>query len=69
VEHLENVGCWLFPVIEGRRKLELEAATGKIRSLGYKATPQWTTVPGPLIAEWCQSLGEVQARCPEVGPS
>ena len=47
--------------------LRLGAAVGKIRGRGYKATPQRLAVLGALAAEQHQSLGEIRARCPEVG--
>jgi Fur family ferric uptake transcriptional regulator len=47
--------------------LRLGAAVGKIRGRGYKVTPQRLAVLGALAAEQHQSLGEVRARCPEVG--
>jgi Fur family ferric uptake transcriptional regulator len=40
---------------------------GRIRGLGYKATPQRHAVLRALAAEQHQSLGEIRARCPEVG--
>jgi Fur family ferric uptake transcriptional regulator len=45
----------------------LETVVGKIRGRGYKATPQRLAVLGALAAEQHQSLGEIRARCPEVG--
>jgi Fur family ferric uptake transcriptional regulator len=47
--------------------LGLGAVVGRIRGLGYKATPQRLAVLKALAAEQHQSLGEVRARCPEVG--
>jgi Fur family ferric uptake transcriptional regulator len=47
--------------------LRLGAVVGKIRGRGYKATPQRLAVLGALAAEQHQSLGEIRARCPEVG--
>jgi Fur family ferric uptake transcriptional regulator len=47
--------------------LRLGAAVGKIRGRGYKVTPQRLAVLGALAAEQHQSLGEIRARCPEVG--
>ena len=45
----------------------LEAAVRKIRSRGYKATPQRLAVLGALAEEQHQSLEAIRARCPEVG--
>jgi Fur family ferric uptake transcriptional regulator len=47
--------------------LRLGAVVGKMRGRGYKATPQRLAVLGALAAERHQSLGEIRARCPEVG--
>jgi Fur family ferric uptake transcriptional regulator len=47
--------------------MRLGAAVGKIRGHGYKVTPQRLAVLGALAAEQHQSLGEIRARCPEVG--
>jgi Fur family transcriptional regulator, ferric uptake regulator len=47
--------------------LGLGAVVGRIRGLGYKATPQRIAVLKALAAEQHQSLGEIRARCPEVG--
>jgi Fur family transcriptional regulator, ferric uptake regulator len=47
--------------------LGLGAVVGRIRGLGHKATPQRLAVLRALIAEQHQSLGEIRARCPEVG--
>ena len=47
--------------------MRLGAAVGKIRGRGYKVTPQRLAVLGALGAEQHQSLGEIRARCPEVG--
>jgi Fur family ferric uptake transcriptional regulator len=47
--------------------LGLGAVVGRIRGLGYKATPQRLAVLRALAAEQHQSLGEIRARCPEVG--
>jgi Fur family transcriptional regulator, ferric uptake regulator len=47
--------------------LELGAVVGRVRGLGYKATPQRLAVIRALAAEQHQSLGEIRARCPEVG--
>ncbi|MDQ3792949.1 MAG: transcriptional repressor [Actinomycetota bacterium] len=48
-------------------RLGLEAAVRKIRSRGYKATPQRLAVLGALAEEQHQSLEAIRARCPEVG--
>jgi Fur family ferric uptake transcriptional regulator len=45
----------------------LEAAAGKIRGGGYKATPQRLAVLAAVAAEQHQSLEGIRARCPEVG--
>ncbi len=45
----------------------LEAAIGKMRGGGYKATPQRTAVLRALAEEQHQSLEEIRARCPGVG--
>jgi Fur family transcriptional regulator, ferric uptake regulator len=47
--------------------LELGAVVGRVQGLGYKATPQRLAVIRALAAEQHQSLGEIRARCPEVG--
>jgi Fur family ferric uptake transcriptional regulator len=47
--------------------LGLGAVVGRIRGLGYKATPQRLAVLRALAAVQHQSLGEIRARCPEVG--
>ena len=47
--------------------MRMEAAVGKIRGRGYKATPQRLAVLGALAAEQHQALEEIRARCPEVG--
>jgi Fur family ferric uptake transcriptional regulator len=47
--------------------LGLGAVVGRIQGLGHKATPQRLAVLRALIAEQHQSLGEIRARCPEVG--
>jgi Fur family transcriptional regulator, ferric uptake regulator len=44
-----------------------EAAVGKIRSCGYKATPQRQAVLSAIAARRHQGLEEIRARCPEVG--
>ena len=48
-------------------ELEFEAAIGKMRGGGYKATPQRAAVLRALVAERHQSLEEIRARCPDVG--
>jgi len=45
----------------------LEAAAGKIRGGGYKATPQRLAVLAAVADEQHQSLEGIRARCPEVG--
>jgi Fur family transcriptional regulator, ferric uptake regulator len=45
----------------------LGAAIGKMRGGGYKTTPQRVAVLRALAEEQHQTLGEVRARCPEVG--
>jgi Fur family transcriptional regulator, ferric uptake regulator len=45
----------------------LEAAVGKIRGYGYKATPQRLAVLEAVAAEQHQSLEGIRARCPGVG--
>ena len=45
----------------------LEAAIGRMRGRGYKATPQRVAVLRALAEEQHQSLEEIRARCPEVG--
>jgi len=47
--------------------LRLGVVVGEMRGRGYKATPQRLAVLGALAAEQHQSLGEIRARCPEVG--
>jgi Fur family transcriptional regulator, ferric uptake regulator len=47
--------------------MRLEAAAGKIRGCGYKATPQRLAVLAAIAAEQHQSLERIRARCPEVG--
>ena len=47
--------------------LRLGAVVGEMRGRGYKATPQRLAGLGALAAEQHQSLGEIRARCPEVG--
>jgi Fur family transcriptional regulator, ferric uptake regulator len=45
----------------------LEAAAGKIRGHGYKATPQRLAVLEAVAAEQHQDFGAIRARCPGVG--
>ncbi len=45
----------------------LEAAIGRMRGRGYKATPQRVAVLRALVEEQHQSLEEIRVRCPEVG--
>ncbi len=47
--------------------MKVEAAIGKIRGWGYKATPQRLAVLRALAAEQHQSMGELRRRCPRVG--
>jgi Fur family transcriptional regulator, ferric uptake regulator len=47
--------------------VRLEAAAGKIRGGGYKATPQRLAVFAAVASEQHQSLEEIRVRCPEVG--
>jgi Fur family transcriptional regulator, ferric uptake regulator len=44
-----------------------EAAVGKIRGCGYKATPQRLAVLAAVAAEQHQSLEGIRSRCPGVG--
>lgn len=45
----------------------MDAAVGKMRGGGYKATPQRLAVLKALMEEQHQSLEEIHAWCPEVG--
>jgi Fur family ferric uptake transcriptional regulator len=45
----------------------LEAVVGKLRGLGYRATPQRVAVLEALAAEQHQSMDELRGRCPGVG--
>ena len=45
----------------------IEAAVGKIRGGGYKATPQRLAVLEAVAAEQHQSIEGIRSRCPEVG--
>ena len=47
--------------------MRFEAAIGKIRGCGYKATPQRLAVLAAIAAGRHQDLEEIRARCPEVG--
>ncbi len=49
------------------RVTEFEAAIGRMRGRGYKATPQRVAVLEALAAEQHQSMGELRRRCPGVG--
>lgn len=50
-----------------RSGLRYEAAVGKLRGCGYKATPQRLAVLAAISAGQHQRLEEIRARCPEVG--
>src|SRR5918993_2862955 len=50
-----------------RSSLRYEAAVGKLRGRGYKATPQRLAVLAAISAGQHQGLEEIRARCPEVG--
>jgi len=47
--------------------LKAEAAVGKMRARGYKATLQRLAVLRALATEQHQSMGELRRRCPQVG--
>lgn len=47
--------------------MRFETIVGELRGAGYKVTPQRVAVLGALVAGQHQSLGEIRARCPEVG--
>jgi Fur family ferric uptake transcriptional regulator len=47
--------------------LKAEAAVGKMRARGYKATVQRLAVLRALATEQHQSMGELRRRCPQVG--
>ena len=47
--------------------MRVEAAVGKMRGRGYKATPQRVAVLRALAAEQHQSMEGIRARCPGVG--
>jgi Fur family ferric uptake transcriptional regulator len=46
---------------------QIDAAVGKMRGRGYKATPQRLTILRALVEEPHQSMWEIRQRCPEVG--
>jgi Fur family ferric uptake transcriptional regulator len=50
-----------------RSGLRYEAAVGRLRGCGYKATPQRLAVLAAISAGQHQRLEEIRARCPEVG--
>ena len=47
--------------------MEFEAAVGRIRGGGYKATPQRLAILEAIAAEQHQRIEEIRARCPGVG--
>ncbi len=47
--------------------MKIEAAVGRMRGRGYKATPQRVAVLRALAAEQHQSMEGIRARCPGVG--
>jgi Fur family transcriptional regulator, ferric uptake regulator len=47
--------------------MDATGMAGKMRGRGYKATPQRLAVLGAIAAEQHQTLGEIRARCPQVG--
>ena len=47
--------------------MKAEAAVGKMRGRGYKATPQRLAVLRALATEQHQSIGELRRHCPQVG--
>jgi Fur family transcriptional regulator, ferric uptake regulator len=47
--------------------MRFEAAVGKIRGGGYKATPQRLAILGAIGAEQHQRMEEIRDRCPGVG--
>jgi Fur family ferric uptake transcriptional regulator len=47
--------------------MRFEAAVGKIRGGGYKATPQRLAILGAIAAEQHQRMEEIRDRCPGVG--
>jgi Fur family ferric uptake transcriptional regulator len=47
--------------------LKAEAAIGKMRGRGYKATPQRQAVLRALATEQHQSIRELRRHCPQVG--
>jgi Fur family transcriptional regulator, ferric uptake regulator len=50
-----------------RTQVRFEAAAGKLRGCGYKATPQRLAVLSAIAAGQHQGLKEIRTRCPEVG--
>jgi len=46
---------------------QIDAAVGKMRGRGYKATPQRLTILRALVEEPHRSMWEIRQRCPEVG--
>jgi Fur family ferric uptake transcriptional regulator len=50
-----------------RTQVRFEAAVGKLRGCGYKATPQRLAVLSAIAAGQHQGLEEIRTRCPEVG--
>jgi Fur family ferric uptake transcriptional regulator len=53
--------------LQGGYVLKIEAAVGKMRGRGYKATPQRMAVLRALAAEQHQSMESIRSRCPRVG--
>ena len=53
--------------MEGEYISRINAAVGKMRGRGYKATPQRLTILRALVEEPHQSMWEIRQRCPEVG--
>lgn len=47
--------------------MDVEAAVGKMRGRGYKATPQRMAVLRALCEEQHQSLEDIRGRCSQVG--
>ena len=47
--------------------MKSEAAIGKLRGRGFKATPQRVAVLEAISAEQHQSMEEIRTRCPKVG--
>jgi Fur family ferric uptake transcriptional regulator len=46
---------------------QIDAAVGKMRGKGYKATPQRVTILRALVEEPHQSIWDIRQRCQEVG--